>query len=520
MLLVLFVNSKSDAQAYFNRLFTNQATGSQFLSLCPQNNQGNFMIAAMSNDSSAKTQGIRISRMDSSGSIFASSFFNIPDYPVRTLFLSQGGFTRIHNNCFALCGIVSKSACCQYGFVLLSDSNGNVYQYKDLTIPFSPSYDSFMWVAQVKYDGTNIMVLSHYSIAKGSAKQVLTKLDTALNLLWSKAYDLGSYPTNAGFDLLADSTGYVVSGTSDNRLNNFKAYRSEALVFRTDTSGNLKWYYKSPLMMGIAADIIRCADGGYVFSTQGNVYDKIAGSGTTGADWRAQEILVKLDSNGHWQWEQIYEPKYANFEMTTIRLLSLPHKDFMTMRITSDSPGLSTNILYANIRRYNDSGRLLMNHKYQEPIDTPVNNGNCALNDIILTDNNSIVMAGYLTNLNATAISPIQRGWIVKLDSNGCMGDTDPQCKPTNIYPFISSQNSFAVFPNPSNGNITIMQSIVPNGTVNVAIYDILGRVVCQQRLDFINQEANIKLNVSNGSYIVELQNEKGNRQFKRIVIN
>jgi hypothetical protein len=84
----------------------------------------------------------------------------------------------------------------------------------------------------------------------------------------------------------------------------------------------------------------------------------------------------------------------------------------------------------------------------------------------------------------------------------------------------MSFENAFSIYPNPSNGNFTITCSAIPNASVLAKVYDLLGRVVHQEQLNFSNKEATLKLNIPTGSYILELKDEAGNVQRERIVIN
>jgi hypothetical protein len=81
----------------------------------------------------------------------------------------------------------------------------------------------------------------------------------------------------------------------------------------------------------------------------------------------------------------------------------------------------------------------------------------------------------------------------------------------------------FSIYPNPSSGTITIAHtSLRGEGTTtkqSIKVYDLLGRLVQQQQIMFKHQEATINLNLTNGSYILEVEDEAGNLQRERMVI-
>ena len=83
----------------------------------------------------------------------------------------------------------------------------------------------------------------------------------------------------------------------------------------------------------------------------------------------------------------------------------------------------------------------------------------------------------------------------------------------------IGFDNKFLIYPNPSNGNIIISSSFEANQEITAKVYDLLGRELSQQKLSFSNKQATVKLDMLNGTYLLELQDETGNLQRERIVI-
>ncbi|HTN17527.1 MAG TPA: T9SS type A sorting domain-containing protein [Chitinophagaceae bacterium] len=83
-----------------------------------------------------------------------------------------------------------------------------------------------------------------------------------------------------------------------------------------------------------------------------------------------------------------------------------------------------------------------------------------------------------------------------------------------------NTNNMFSVFPNPSNGVLTITSTaVIPQGSVRATVYDLLGRSVYKQTVLFNNGSAGINVNTVPGMYILELADEDGNAARQRIVI-
>jgi hypothetical protein len=87
---------------------------------------------------------------------------------------------------------------------------------------------------------------------------------------------------------------------------------------------------------------------------------------------------------------------------------------------------------------------------------------------------------------------------------------------------FASTENTFSISPNPSNGNFVISDASLQgkqSESLSVKVYDLLGRVVHEQSLILNKAQTPLELNLAKGTYIVELRTEDA-VQRKRIVIS
>lgn len=96
---------------------------------------------------------------------------------------------------------------------------------------------------------------------------------------------------------------------------------------------------------------------------------------------------------------------------------------------------------------------------------------------------------------------------------------------PTGVIETPGGQHTY-IYPNPSKGALTIARrGAIPNAmqqngeALHAVIYNLLGRVVYQEQVRFLNNEAEIRLQVSKGNYILELIDAAGNSTHQRIVI-
>lgn len=88
-----------------------------------------------------------------------------------------------------------------------------------------------------------------------------------------------------------------------------------------------------------------------------------------------------------------------------------------------------------------------------------------------------------------------------------------------SIEEVVTNQKSFTVYPTVSNGNFTLFAKN-NTGKSNVHIFDISGRQVYKEVLDFSkNEKQTVSLNVNAGIYIVNLVDANGKKEVKKIVI-
>ncbi|MBL7713781.1 MAG: T9SS type A sorting domain-containing protein, partial [Chitinophagaceae bacterium] len=427
-----------------------------------------------------------------------------------------------------------------YSFILMADSNGQVYRYKDL-----PYNDSVNQLSGIAYDGGQYIIAAGKHITDTASNLLFYKFDTALNMLWLKSY----HPRVLLIDqitqnLVVDSSGYMLCGGGQNSGFSWeKSNRVQALLFKTDTAGRELWTWTSPFTTyseykGFIGAAVRTQDGGYLFTTMGRTYNSLSPSDPI-VRLKAKQMIIKLDADRKPLWETVIDDYFTEYGYIPASLLELADGSFIFLggRVV-DSVAAPVYIeMRFVLQRYSPSGILLDQHKLNPYLprvadDTHPESGG-PVNHIIQLPDKGFLLAGWYENRTAGAPTPRQRGWLLKLDSNGCLGPADTQCRPTAIRDPQQTANQFSVYPNPSNGSFTITSPNVSlnlpagqagvtkwrEGFLSVAIYDLTGRSIHQQAAVWRNNTATINVQTAAGVYILELSSETGERYRQKIVI-
>jgi hypothetical protein len=529
------------AQTGFNKLYTNDATASLFQAILPFGDKGSFITMAITIDSSIGDKGVRISRFNQYGDEMKSNFFTLPEYPDKLIEGNIKAITKVNENLYAVIGTLFIPSA-QIAFILSVDSNLNKVRYKELIKPIV-GVDTFMYCSSVVFDGEKHLLIAGQILTMGDTlKSTLFKLDTTFNEIWHKVYQSPSnFRTSATFSLLVEDDGYTLCGGTRNYGITYDTnYRHQSIMIKTDTAGIQQWYYASPKAaltdcQGFISEALRCKDGGYLYSTSAQAYNQAIP--TAAIDLQSKHVLIKLDAARNKLWETAIDDYFSTFSGGGFaKILELEDSSFKVVSVvTLDS--LGKNFKYGRYMQlhYSQEGKLIYRRVLRAPKEASDTSSESAggMYDMIATADKGFVMCGVYYNRTLDAPLPSQRGWIMKVDSNGCLGASDPQCDPTSISPIlVSDKTTYLIYPNPSTGSIVITSphAVIHNtslrgggGTTTkqteASVYDLLGRVVHRQALSFSNNEASIRLNLPPATYILELQDPGGNAHRERIVI-
>ena len=508
------------AQQVFNKVYMLKASASMYCSIAPLGNNGSFMAVAQVADSSSKRQEIKIVRCNPKGEVQAENIIRHSGYPYYRISAQFKSLDRVHDNLYALVATRWVGGDQSGSCLITIDSNGVLQQIKDVLEHAPTAPDTFSYLAKVLYDGVGGLIVggSFGSSYIDSSKNFLMKFDSNLVLIWKKEYRVkGILNDRLTGDLVLKDDRYLLFGGAQQNYSSWydTTYKTQSLIIATDTAGNLQWHYASPVkwMFNCEATIISgitTKDGGYLYLTTGNVYDFYATAPATDP-WGKQK-LIKLDATRNKIWEKELETFNHPFGTRPDRMMELEDSSIVIIhQYSTDSLSYAYNYRKFLFSRYLADGSLMYERKLTPPKDigdtSQIFTSWAAVDFCRMPDKGFLLAGVYKNGTIGTVGYNTEKGWLIRLDSNGCLGIGDSQWMKSSVVELPQVFGAgFKVYPNPTSN--TIHLTIAAN---ELKVYNTYGQVVIQT--NYISAQQPISVSqLSNGLYFVAAFDKEKNK--------
>ncbi len=502
LLLFLFISGNISAQQAFNKVYTLNSSETLITDVAHLGKEGSSMAFANVIDSSSGQREIKIMRYNGSGDIQAEQILRHPEHPAKRIYTGiYNEACRIHDNLFALV-VTRYVGSRQWGSSLITiDSNGLLQHIRDILEPLSGAADTFSFLTSVRYDEMGYLVLAGHNGSDLAAKpmnyNLLMKFDTSLNLIWKKTLrPTGVLYNISAFELILKDNRYLLfGGAQQNYLDwsdtNFK---TQSLILATDTAGNVQWHYASPVknMYDCEATImcgIPTSDGGYLYLTTGNVYDFYPTAPATAP--MGKQKLIKLDATRNRIWEKEIEKFNHSFGSRPDRMMELEDSSIVMIHQYSTDSINDEGHYYRDylFSRYRADGSLMCQHRLTPPKDagdtSRIYSSWGAVDFCRMPDKGFLLAGAYRNETLGAPTYGSQKGWLIRLDSNGCLGHDDPECDKTSIEEMpLSNEGGFRIYPNPSTNDFVIEYHHAVHNKAALRVYDLMGRLMLQQSIN------------------------------------
>ncbi len=259
---------------------------------------------------------------------------------------------------------------------------------------------------------------------------------------------------------------------------NYSGFVSRIIARRLDTLGNFLGYsYQGSFADSLygVQDVIATRDGGYLIATQRYTFKPSINYQYT------YGVFLKLDSIGNKQWIYNYNGlPNAGDRDHAYNVIELPSGDFMVsgsylLEIPYDTtiaPELHPSNKFWFLSRLSPNGqsKWFRTYTYIKPNNT--NNYILYNYDLDTCPDKGFILSGFLTD----NVNGLSSGWLVKVDSMGCLV---PGCYLTEPQNPTDSTVQVLLYPNPADQFINFVAKFF-KGEVHYKLIDIQGRIIAE----------------------------------------
>ncbi|MFZ5554708.1 MAG: T9SS type A sorting domain-containing protein [Bacteroidota bacterium] len=436
----------------------------------------------------------------------------------------EGFCTTIYQNgSYFTSGVVFYGSNGKYYLIELN-TNGDTLRKK---LHGKPTASYYLGSNSLFSDDSNFIFIGKEVDTNGTFPFV-SKMNFNFDTIWtSYKWNL---PEGDFFDAKKTRDGYVFAGMHDSTTTNF-----DILIVKCDTSGNLQW--KKKIVTNeyeYAYSIDTTLDGGFViagwqrnaisWNSSWDIYiTKLDSAGSIASGW--PKVFGTTDSEAGWV-RTLKDGSFAVWggwesgsgnEKAHLRKL-FPNGNTAWIQ-NFQNPGASAVIdVFTDLVEVENGDLVLTGMFYDSTINNPVGwilrtdslgnekwrrklqkrNEDNYLYSIQQTPDLGFVMSGFVFPDGG---STTQDGWIIKVDSMGCL---TPGCW-VGMEEFSKDIHEFQIIPNPNNGNFEIC-AIEKNNKSKalITVSDVYGRAVWHKEMDFLQSCTHVQMpGLSPGLYFI-----------------
>lgn len=447
-------------------------------------------------------------------------------YPVKTFNLNIDDSNNILDST-VYWGNHNKDYWAVYGYSNLASNSNNHWAITGYTYSFGTS-GAYKVLLSVFDSNTHLQFIKEYSDSAGnqyaSGRGILSKnnswyvlasvqdtlyngqvlffqTDSNGNQLWKKYYGVAGLRDEAG-SLLAISKNRFLIGYARNNLSTWGGVgllQTNSRIIIVDSLGTqLSEWADNTDSTFKPRSLIKTNDGGYTFVTDHKQY-------TNGSDVFTQPVIIKLDSNFNKQWSKQYGP--TDYQTFLYKIVELSDSSFITAGTiwAGDSTHYNTAGWFLKLNQNGDS---IWSRTYSKVHTTFSEN---VIYDFEILNDGSLIGVGQSNDHFAQTQG--QQGWIIRVDSMGCLIPGCDTFTATAIQEAPEEIIGVKVYPNPAADEVYLLLKSPEQQPADLSfqVYNSFGEVLVGEKQAFT--DVTYILNVSGysaGQYYVRiLQNSQ-----------
>jgi hypothetical protein len=400
----------------------------------------------------------------------------------------SGSFIKTMDGGYALGGGVTSSLN-DKALLVKFDANGDTLWTKEYGDNISESYYTARQCKQTWDKG--FVLVGEKSLGNHNSDFLLIKTDSAGNLKWQKT--LGGPDIEMGWSIVVTPDGGFFIGGYKWLWNT--AYSYNALVYKTDSLGNIQWQKEFGGAFDDGAAMVNIAKDGNYFVMLDYAFSQPASTEPS----YSKLNIIKLDNSGNVIWDKKVGPLRWAYNVNGF--YELPNDNIFGAGFYIPSTGVGL----ATIFMLNSVGDSIWMRDYKRVL----NNGTNSIYNIQQTSDYGFITCGQVFGAGEPPNG--NNMWLLKLDSAGCL---EPNCDGVNIVePLVKDNGELKIYPNPAQDKININLA-----GLHMFIYNIEGQLLLQQDLKQNNTEIDIS-QLESGVYIAKIMMGNGDFLLERFVV-
>ena len=354
------------------------------------------------------------------------------------------------------------------GLIVKFNTEGDTLQTKEYLSPFSDN-EIFLPYVVVKMQNSNMAVLNAVEMSDLNNQMLLTFHDEQYSVELQKEYG-GPMDEVPGSMILDDDGGLIIGANLANTNTNIQNYVSLTYIFKVDSVGNLAWYYLSPIgqLQDKARSMVKTPDGGLVVASGKGIEHPI---NVDVGQLRWHGYIFKLNASHQFVWGREIRGIRHSGAAALIKVLAAPDgSGYVAYGRVLEDHSVGTEQLGSWMVKVSNQGDSLW-ARYYTFFDGHDRSPDPA--DFKATPDGGYIVVGN------TGEGTLDFGWVMKLDSFGCL---IPGCN-ANDGPNAATEEKaeikLAIYPNPTtdflNFELRTQQQLQK---ASFRIYDSSGRLV------------------------------------------
>ncbi len=343
------------------------------------------------------------------------------------------------------------------------------------TKSYGDSINFYTFKQAIQTSDGGYAAVGQYGAVGQRSDGLLIKTDSAGNLEWQQTYSTTLGTLEALNSIKETYDGGFILGGDEREFPNQTTRNYDPILIKTDSLGNQQWRYRlNTLHDDIFAYVIQTFDSNYVFASSNSYL------GGRRPDGKA--ILVKVDQNGNLMWMKEYGQINTYNRLFCVKQLQ-------------DSSLIATGT-YLNeglIVHADKNGDSIFVETYTHQIIGP--NNFHYLYDIEALDDGGYMAAGEFRG----GTPHRQDAWVIRVDSNGCNLSS---CL-VALEAIAKEEVKFSIYPNPSNGILNIESN---QNISEIILFNMNGRAVKREKSSF----KQIELPSEKGLYLIQIRTTDG----------